>query len=366
MRRLYPSLYPINMTTTEYITWTDEKIQALVRPNIRTLVPYSSARSEFKGRADVLLDANESPFDNGMNRYPEPLSTDIRVALSRIKHVDPDRIFIGNGSDEIVDQVTRVFCVPGRDSVVALPPTFGMYKVAAGINDVEFRSVILEPDFTIPVDALKNTWDDSCKILWLCSPNNPSGNLMEAGVVEDLIRSFPGIVVLDEAYIDFIPEESFLPRLDAFPNLIITQTLSKGWGMAGVRLGMAYASAYIVTMLRSIKMPYNINVLTKAAALEALSAPEKMQERVDLLKSERQRLERELGRLHFVEHIFPSATNFLLVRFEDSDRVYKYLLERGIVVRNQSYQPNAKNCLRITAGLPEENDQLIAALRDFE
>ena len=351
------------MTTTDHTPWTDAAIAALVRPNIRTLVPYSSARSEFKGRADVLLDANESPFDNGMNRYPEPLSTDIRQLLAGLKGVDADRIFLGNGSDEIVDQVTRVFCTPGVDSVVALPPTFGMYKVAAGINDVAFRAVTLRPDFTIPVEELKGSWDESSKVLWLCSPNNPSGNLIDPAVVEDLIRSFPGIVVLDEAYIDFIPEESFLPRLDEFSNLIITQTLSKGWGMAGVRLGAAYASEYIVTMLRAIKMPYNINVLTKAAALEALSAPERMRERVDLLISERRRLEDALGDMPFVEHIFPSVTNFLLVRFTDSDRVYNYLLTKGIVVRNQSYQPNAKNCLRITAGLPEENDALIAALR---
>lgn len=351
------------MTTTENITWTEAKIQGLVRPNILTLTPYSSARSEFKGRADVLLDANESPFDNGFNRYPEPLSTDIRLALAKIKQVDADRIFLGNGSDEIVDQVTRVFCVPGRDAVVALPPTFGMYKVAAAINDVEFRSVTLKSDFTIPVEELKASWDEQAKVLWLCSPNNPSGNLMDAAVVEDLIRSFPGIVVLDEAYIDFVPEESFLPRLDEFPNLIITQTMSKGWGMAGVRLGAAYASEFIITMLRAIKMPYNINVLTKAAALEALAAPEKMQERVEILKQERQRLERELGQLDIVDYIFPSVTNFLLVRFTDSDKVYNHLLSQGIVVRNQSYQPNAQNCLRITAGTPEENDQLIAALR---
>ncbi|THH39472.1 histidinol-phosphate transaminase [Neolewinella litorea] len=351
------------MTTTENVTWTEAKIKGLVRPNILNLTPYSSARSEFKGRADVLLDANESPFDTGVNRYPEPLSTDIREALAGIKNVHPDRIFLGNGSDEIVDQVTRVFCIPGRDAVVALPPTFGMYKVAAGINDVEFRAVTLKPDFTIPVDELKASWDAAAKILWLCSPNNPSGNLMEAAVVEDLIRSFPGIVVLDEAYIDFIPEESFLPRLDEFPNLIITQTLSKGWGMAGVRLGAAYASEFIITMLRAIKMPYNINVLTKNAALEALAQPEVMEARVDLLKRERRRLERELGQLSTVDYIFPSVTNFLLVRFTDSDKVYNHLLSEGIVVRNQSYQPNASNCLRITAGTPEENDQLIAALR---
>ena len=353
------------MTTTDDTPWTREKISALVRPNILSVTPYSSARSEFKGKAEVLLDANESPFNNGMNRYPEPLSTDIREKLAKLREVDAEKIFIGNGSDEIVDQVTRVFCRPGRDAVHALPPTFGMYKVAAGINDAEFRATTLQPDFTIPVDALKASWDANSKILWLCSPNNPSGNPMDAEVIEDLIRTFPGIVVLDEAYIDFVPEASFLPRLDEFPNLIITQTLSKGWGMAGARLGMAYASEFIVNLLRTIKMPYNINVLTKAAALEALSAPGAMEQRVELLVQERKRLQRAFRELDFVKHIFPSVTNFLLVRFTDSDRVYKYLLDQGIVVRNQSYQPNAENCLRITAGTPEENDALIAALRAY-
>ncbi len=257
-----------------------------------------------------------------------------------------------------------MFCTPGEDAVHALPPTFGMYKVAAGINNVAFRAIDLEPDFSIPVAELKASWDERSKILWLCSPNNPSGNLMDPAVVEDLIRGFPGIVVLDEAYIDFIPEASFLPRLDEFPNLIITQTLSKGWGMAGIRLGAAYASEFIVTMLRAIKMPYNINVLTQSVALEALRQPEVMRQRVEELKSERQRLERELANLKVVDYIFPSVTNFLLVRFTDSDSVYRYLLGKGIVVRNQSYQPNAANCLRITAGLRGENDALLGALRE--
>jgi len=342
-----------------------KEIKDLVRPNILTLTPYSSARSEFKGRAEVLMDANESPFDNGHNRYPEPLSTDVRDALAKVRNINADKIFVGNGSDEIVDMITRIFCIPGKDAVHAMPPTFGMYKVAAGINNAEFRGVNLKEDFTIPVEELKASWDDHSKVLWLCSPNNPSGNLMDADVIEDLIRSFPGIAVLDEAYIDFIPEASFLPRLDEFPNLIITQTLSKGWGMAGVRLGAAYASEFIITMLRAIKMPYNINVLTQAVAIEALQHPDSMQERVNLLISERQRLEQELGKMDVVDHIFPSVTNFLLVRFTDSDNVYEHLLSNGIVVRNQSYQPNAKNCLRITAGLPEENDRLIAALKAF-
>ena len=340
-----------------------QDIKKLVRPNILTLTPYSSARSEFKGRAEVLLDANESPYDNGHNRYPEPLSTDIRQELAKLRHVEPDHIFIGNGSDEIVDQITRIFCNPGQDAVHALPPTFGMYKVAAGINDANFRALNLLPDFGLPAAKLKASFDDRSKLLWLCSPNNPSGNLMDAAVVEDLIRSFPGIVVLDEAYIDFIPEASFLPRLQEFPNLIITQTLSKAWGMAGIRLGAAYASAFIVTMLRAIKMPYNINVLTQAVALKALRQPELMQRRVELLKSERRRLEVALTEFSIVEHIFPSVTNFLLVRFTDAAAVYRHLLDHGVVVRNQSYQPNAENCLRITAGLPAENDRLLEALR---
>lgn len=337
----------------------------LVRPNILNLTPYSSARSEYKGNAEILLDANESPFDNGHNRYPEPLSTDIRNELAKLKGIDAGNIFVGNGSDEIVDQVSRIFCTPGVDAVHALPPTFGMYKVAAGINDAEFRAITLNEDFTIPVKALRDSWDEKSKILWLCSPNNPSGNAIDPVVIDELIRSFPGIVVLDEAYVDFTPEASFLPRLAEFPNLIIMQTLSKAWGMAGIRLGAAYASEFIVTMLRAIKMPYNINVLTQAVALAALRQPGEMQSRVAILLAERRRLEGELTHFAFVDHIFPSVTNFLLVRFTDSDKVYSHLLAKGIVVRNQSYQPNALNCLRITAGLPEENDRLIAALNEL-
>ena len=350
------------MTITETINWTDEKIAALVRPNLLNLKAYSSARAEFKGVAEVLLDANESPWDTGRNRYPDPSSTALRQAFGKLRDFDPERIVWGNGSDELVDQITRVFCEPG-DAVHALPPTFGMYKVAAGIAGAVFRATTLTPEFTIPVEELKASWDDRSKVLWLCSPNNPSGNAMDVELLEDLIRSFPGIVVLDEAYIDFIPEISFVPRLDEFSNLIITQTLSKGWGMAGIRCGAAMASPFIIGLLNTIKMPYNINVLTTEVALKALRQPELMRERVNLLLSERRRLERELFELDIVEYIFPSVTNFLLVRFTDSVKIYQYLLDNGIVVRNQAYQPNAENCLRITAGLPEENDRLLTALR---
>lgn len=349
------------MTATS-TDWTDTKIQSLVRPNLLSLKAYSSARSEFKGPAEVLLDANESPWNTGRNRYPDPKSTPLREQLGKLRNFDPERIVFGNGSDELVDQITRIFCDPD-DAVHALPPTFGMYKVAAGIAGAEFRATTLNPDFTIPVDELKASWNDRSKVLWLCSPNNPSGNAIDAAVLEDLIRTFPGIVVLDEAYIDFVPERSFVPRLDEFPNLIVTQTLSKGWGMAGIRLGAAFASPLIIRLLNTIKMPYNVNVLTARVALEALHEPEKMQARVDTLIAERERLETQLKQLDGVEYVFPSVTNFLLVRFTDAAAVYRYLLDRAIVVRNQAYQPNAENCLRITAGLRAENDRLLAALR---
>lgn len=350
--------------TETIINWTEAKVQALVRPNLLTLRAYSSARSEFEGVAEVLLDANESPWDTGRNRYPDPKSTELRKAFGKIRSFNPEQIVWGNGSDELVDQITRIFCQPG-EAVHALPPTFGMYKVAAGIAGAEFRATTLTKNFTVPVEELKASWDEKSKILWLCSPNNPSGNAMDGEVLEDLIRTFPGIVVLDEAYIDFVPELSFLPRLEEFPNLIITQTLSKGWGMAGIRCGAAFASPFIIKMLNTIKMPYNINVLTTATALESLNQPAAMQEKVDTLIAERKRLERELWELTIVDHIFPSVTNFLLVRFQDSDKVYAYLLDKGIVVRNQSYQPNAENCLRITAGLAAENDRLLTALKEL-
>ena len=341
---------------------TKQDITSLVRPNLLNLKAYSSARAEFKGRADVLLDANESPWPTGRNRYPDPASTALRHALGKIRNFNPDQIVFGNGSDELVDQITRIFVGEG-EAVHALPPTFGMYKVAAGIAGAEFRATNLTADFTIPVDELKASWDSKSKVLWLCSPNNPSGNAIDATVLENLIRTFPGIVVLDEAYIDFVPGFSFLPRLAEFPNLIITQTLSKGWGMAGIRCGAAFSSPFIIGLLNTIKMPYNINVLTTEVALAALAKPEEMQAKVRTLIGERKRLETELAKLDCVRYIFPSVTNFLLVRFKDSAAVYQYLLDNAIVVRNQAYQPNAENCLRITAGLREENDMLLEALR---
>ncbi|PHI18341.1 histidinol-phosphate transaminase [Lewinellaceae bacterium SD302] len=342
------------------LTATD--VRSLVRENILKLTPYSSARSEFKGKAEVLMDANESPFDTGINRYPHPKSPDVRARLAELKGVNLDQLMLGNGSDDLVDFVTRIFCRPGIDNVIALPPTFGMYKVSAAINDVEFRAVPLTPDFDIPMDKLMAQFDENSKVLWLCSPNNPSGNLMQTEKIEYLLEKFPGVVVLDEAYIEYIPERSFLPRLNEFPNLIITQTLSKAWGVAGIRLGAAYASPFIIKMMNGIKAPYNINVLTQQRALEILADEQGMRERITFLMQAREELAAALQEFEVVDHVFPSVTNFILVRFQNSDRVYQHLLEHGIVVRNQSKQPNCANCLRITVGTAEENARFLEVL----
>lgn len=339
-----------------------EAVKSLVRENILKLTPYSSARSEFKGKAEVLMDANESPFDTGINRYPNPVSPRVRAKLAALKGVNPENLMLGNGSDDLVDFVTRVFCRPGIDNVIALPPTFGMYKVSAAINDVEFRAVPLTADFDIPMDDLLAQIDENSKVLWLCSPNNPSGNLMPKDKIEYLLEHFPGIVVLDEAYIEYIPEASFLPRLEEFPNLIITQTMSKGWGVAGIRLGMVYASPFIIKMMNGIKAPYNINILTQEKALEILADEAGMKERVAFLVDARNKLEAALNALPIVDHVFPSVTNFILVRFQDGEKVYKHLLDHGIVVRNQGKQPNCANCLRITVGTAEENERFLNTL----
>ena len=340
-------------------------VKSLVRENILHLTPYSSARGEFKGNAEVLLDANESPFETGVNRYPDPLASEVRTRLGQLKGINPDQIMLGNGSDELVDYVTRIFCRPGIDNVIALPPTFGMYKVAAGINDIECRMVPLTKDFDLPVDEILAAADQNSRILWLCSPNNPSGNLMSTDKVDFLLDHFQGIVVIDEAYVEYLPESSYLDKLAEHPHLIITQTLSKAWGLAGIRLGAAYASPFIISTMKAIKPPYNVNTLTQRYALEALNDVEGMQERVDFLISERHRMANELQALPVVDYIFPSVTNFLLVRFMDGDKIYRYLLSKGIVVRNRGKQPNCANCLRITVGTKEENDRLLQALGEF-
>lgn len=344
---------------------TLDTVLGWIRPSIIRLKPYSSARGEFSGQADVLLDANESPFDNGMNRYPDPKATIVREALAELRGIDPNWITIGNGSDEIVDHITRVFCETGQDAVIYSPPTFGMYKVAAGIQDIEAKEIPLTPDFQLPTDELLAAADERTKILWICTPNNPSGNDFKPADVKRLISDFPGMVVVDEAYIDFLDRPSYLNMIADHPNLIVLQTLSKGWGLAGIRVGAAFARPEVIRYLRAVKMPYNVNSLTQHTAVKALHHPERMEAQVRQILAERHRLEAALPKLDVVEHIYPSDTNYLLVRFRDANQVHAYLKENGVIVRNRTKDIHCAGCLRITAGLPEENDRLLELLAAY-
>lgn len=335
----------------------------LVRPNIRTLAPYSTARDEYGGqRIDVWLDANESPYDNGVNRYPDPRQQRLREVLAARKGVATDRIFIGSGSDEAIDLAYRIFCRPGIDNAVSIAPTYGMYRVAAAVNDVELREVPLGDDFSLPVERLLAAADERSKLLWLCSPNNPTGNAFPAQEIESLLRRFDGIVVLDEAYIDFADGGGFLPRLGEFPNLIVLQTLSKAWGMAGLRFGLAFAQEEIVETLSRVKYPYNINVITQRAVLERLETS--IDGQVAEIVSERERVAEALRTLPAVRKIYPSQANFLLARFDDPRGVYERLIGEGIIVRDRSRVAGCEGCLRITIGTPAQNDRLIETLKN--
>lgn len=339
------------------------EIANLVRPNIRKLVPYSSARSEFKGKAEVFLDANENPFETGLNRYPDPLQWKLKAAISQLKGVPAEQIFLGNGSDEAIDLVVRIFCEPRQDHILILPPTYGMYQVSADIADVGIRSVSLTPDFQPDVDAILAAADEHSKILFICSPNNPTGNDVELERIRSLCAQFKGIVVVDEAYIDFSNQASCTSLLSEFPNLIVLQTFSKAWGMAGIRLGMAFASTEIIQLFNKVKPPYNINQLTQQIALEALeTSQDDYQQLLSTLLSERERLIKGLGELKFVEKIFPSDANFILVKMDDPNGTYQYLVEEGIIVRNRNSVHLCAGSLRITVGRPEENDALLTAL----
>ena len=339
------------------------EIANLVRPNIRKLVPYSSARSEFKGKAEVFLDANENPFETGLNRYPDPLQWKLKAAISQLKAVPAEQIFLGNGSDEAIDLVVRIFCEPRQDHILILPPTYGMYQVSADIADVGIRSVSLTPDFQPDVDAILRAADEYSKILFICSPNNPTGNDVELERIRSLCAQFRGIVVVDEAYIDFSNQASCTSLLPEFPNLIVLQTFSKAWGMAGIRLGMAFASTEIIQLFNKVKPPYNINQLTQQIALEALeTSQDDYQQLLSTLLNERERLIKGLGELKFVEKIFPSDANFILVKMDDPNGTYQYLVEEGIIVRNRNSVHLCAGSLRITVGRPEENDALLTAL----
>lgn len=338
-------------------------LNALVRPSIAKLKPYSSARDEFQGDSAIFLDANESPFPTGVNRYPDPLQRALKQRIAAIKGVDAARIFLGNGSDEVLDLIFRAYCEPSEDNVIILPPTYGMYKVLADLNGVECREVLLTPDFEPDVDKILRMADRHTKVLFLCSPNNPSGNAFSLEKMEYLLRHFAGLVVVDEAYVDFCIQQTLLPRLDEFPNLIITQTFSKAYGMAGIRLGMAFASTETIGILNRIKPPYNINNLTQRFALEQLADTTQVQQQVQQLLAERNNLSVALTAVPCVAEVFPSNANFLLIRVDNANLRYNQLVAKGIVVRNRSSQPLCAHCLRLTIGTEEENSTLLAAMQ---
>ena len=341
------------------------EIEALVRPNILRLKPYSSARHEFSGEASVFLDANENPFDTGLNRYPDPLQWKLKERISTLKGITPDHIFLGNGSDEVIDLLLRIFCEPGIDHIITLPPTYGMYQVCADISNVEIREVPLTPAFQPDISAIEAATDSHSKILFLCSPNNPSGNSFQPGLVKNILDIFPGLVVVDEAYIDFASHAGFLPVLHQYPRLVVMQTFSKAWGLAGIRLGMAFASTPIIQLLNKVKPPYNINQLTQEKALGALDHPEEQQAWVKTLLVQRTLLQQHLSGLEYVTRIFPSDANFLLVKMNDPKGVYAHLVKDGIIVRDRSNVLLCDGCLRITVGTPQENERLLEALVKF-
>lgn len=342
-------------------------LKELTRPNIWKLKPYSSARDEYNGAAaSVFLDANENPYNLPHNRYPDPMQRDLKVELGKIKGVDSRRIFLGNGSDEAIDLVFRAFCEPGKDNVVAIDPTYGMYQVCADVNDVEYRKVLLDDSFQFSAGELLAAADERTKLMFICSPNNPTGNdLLHAEIVK-LIEQFEGLVVLDEAYNDFSDAPSFLSQLDKYPNLIVLQTFSKAFGCAAIRLGMAFASEEIIGILSKIKYPYNVNQLTQQQALTLLHKYYEIEHWIKALKEERGYLAEQFAALPCVEKIFPSDANFFLARVTDAMKIYRYLVGEGIIVRNRHTVSLCGNCLRITVGTRMENNKLIEALKKYD
>ena len=338
-------------------------LEQFVRPNILSLKPYSSARDEFTGEASVYLDANENPYNADFNRYPDPLQRKVKEKVAALKRVDPQRIFLGNGSDEPIDLVYRVFCEPTVDNVLAIDPTYGMYEVAADINNVTYRKVLLDEHFDFSAEVLLRATDRHTKLIFLCSPNNPTGNSLNRHQIIKTVENFSGIVIVDEAYIDFSSQPSMLGELEHYPNLIVLQTFSKAWGSAAVRLGMAFAAPEIVTVLNKVKYPYNINRLTQDYALRMLDNSENTDEWVKMLLQERDRLQNQLSELSSVEKIYPTDANFLLVKVTDANAIYEHLVKKGIIVRKRNNISLCSNCLRITVGTPSENDSLIRELR---
>ena len=344
-----------------------KSLQELVRPNIWSLAPYSSARNEYAGReARVFLDANENPYNQPYNRYPDPLQLELKAAISKVKGVHADCIFLGNGSDEAIDLPYRIFCRPGEDNVVAIEPTYGMYKVCADINDVEYRTVKLDDNFQMLAENVLAACDEHTKLVWLCSPNNPSGNCLKREEVVKVIDGFQGIVIVDEAYSDFASQRTLRSELGKHPNLIVLNTMSKAWGCAAIRLGMAFASKEIIDIFNKVKYPYNVNQLTQRQALEAMKDPFEVDKWVRTLLLERSRMVDAFKLLPICKKVYPTDANFFLARMTDATGIYNYLVDKGIIVRNRTRVQLCQNCLRITIGTKTENNELLSALRQYQ
>ena len=344
------------------------KINNLVRENVQQMKPYSSARDEFEDFDTVdmiFLDANENPFENGVNRYPDPQQTAVKNALAKLKGVAEKQILLGNGSDEVLDLIFRAFCEPKTDNVITLPPTYGMYGVLANINAVENREILLSEDFQPQIEKILEAVDANTKIIFLCSPNNPTGNSFSDESVVYLLQNFKGLVVIDEAYIDFSKKESWINEFDEYPNLVITQTLSKAYGMAGIRLGICYASAEIIAVLNKIKPPYNVNELTQKRVLERLKDKDNITAEIESIIAQREVLLKELQDIKYVEKIYHTEANFILIKVDDANKRYNELIAKGIVIRNRTTQPLCENCLRLTVGTAPENKKLIEALKEL-
>jgi histidinol-phosphate aminotransferase len=338
-------------------------INKLVRPNVLKLKPYSSARDDFKGNASVFLDANENPFPSEYNRYPDPHQWALKEKIASIKKVKVEQILLGNGSDEPIDLLIRAFCEPSIDNVLIPQPTYGMYTVSAEVNAVPIKTINLTRDFDIDLDATRKAWNKNTKLLFLCSPNNPSGNLLDADKIKILLNEFPGIVIVDEAYIDFTEYGGFVPLLNQFPNLVILQTLSKAWGLASIRLGMCFASTEIISLLNKIKPPYNINGITQKIALESLDQVDRKNNCVTEIVKEREIVKAALLQIPYVQKVYPSQANFLLVKIQNAKSAYEKLTSKGIVLRDRSNVILCNDCLRITIGTPQENKMLISELK---
>ena len=341
------------------------EIKELLRDNIRRLAPYSCARDEFKGEASVYLDANESPYDNGTNRYPDPLQSEVKTLLALIKKVRPSQIFLGNGSDEAIDLVYRIFCRPGFDNVVAPAPTYGMYQVCADINDIEYRAVPLTDGYQLDLPAMKAAIDTNTKAIWLCSPNNPTGNVFAKEDLLWFLDNVNAMVIIDEAYIDFSEKGTMVEMLDKYPNLIVLQTFSKAWGQAAIRLGIALASEEVIGYFNKVKYPYNVNILTQQHAIKVLNDVDRKERNVAEILAQRDILRDLLLSVPCVKEVYPSDANFLLCRVSDADAIYAYLQHKGIIVRNRNRVTLCANCLRITVGTPTENAEIYETLKEI-